>query len=285
MKPSFDVLLVEDERVVMDAAARILGPEGVSVDRADEVTAALARLRAADHRVVLTDLMLPGFSGFDLLARVVKDRPRIPVVVITGYATIENALLAFRHGAFDFLPKPFDVPELLGVTRRALAVAERGWWRPFAPERDLLGSEAPAAGELLFLGQHAWARIESGEAGAAEVVIGVAESWPGLIAPIVELRLPEAGARLTQGLAFAEITTADESIHRIWSPLSGTAVSVNPKVRENPDLLHLAPFSTGWLVRISAADLEGERDALMLRSGSVVPSARAGGEREQPWSS
>jgi len=118
LSPGVDVLLVEDERVVREAAARILRLDGFKVDLAEEASTAVARLRALHPRVVLTDLMLPGFSGFDLLDRLTNDRPQVPVVLITGYATIENALHAFQHGAFDFLPKPFDVAELLGVEVR-----------------------------------------------------------------------------------------------------------------------------------------------------------------------
>ena len=281
MKPSFDVLLVEDERVVMDAAARILGPEGVSVDRAGDVAEALQRLRAAEHRVILSDLMLPGFSGFDLLARVASDRRELPVILITGYATIENALRAFKRGAFDFLPKPFDVPELLGVVRRALACTEKRCWNPHGPARDLLAADRKASREgLWFLGQHAWARVRGEEA-----TFGVAESWPGLVAPIVELRLPEVGTRVTQGLACVELATADESIHRIWAPLGGTVVATNPELGNDPDLLNRAPFSSGWLCRIAAADLAGELDALTLRSGAATTAARGGGEKEKSWSS
>nr|MBP9826664.1 response regulator [Thermoanaerobaculia bacterium] len=96
MRAPFDVLLVEDEPVVREAAARILRPEGISLDRVEDVDGALARLRRVDHRVVLSDLMLPGFSGFDLLERVTGERPHLPVILITGYATIENALAAFK---------------------------------------------------------------------------------------------------------------------------------------------------------------------------------------------
>ena len=113
MKAGYDVLLVEDEAVVRAAVERILRPEGLTLDRVEDVDGALARLRKVEHRVVLSDLMLPGFSGFDLLERVTGERPQVPVILITGYATIENALAAFKKGAFDFLPKPFDVPELL----------------------------------------------------------------------------------------------------------------------------------------------------------------------------
>jgi CheY-like chemotaxis protein len=112
-------------------------------DRPRRDVAGARRLRKFEHRVVLCDLMLPGFSGFDLLERVTGELPGLPVILITGYATIENALRAFKKGAFDFLPKPFDVPELLGVVRRALRAVELGAWRslPSPAERTAASGE------------------------------------------------------------------------------------------------------------------------------------------------
>jgi len=264
MTASFDALLVEDDRVVHEAAARILRLEGLTVDCAEDVSAAVARLRNAQHQVVLTDLMLPGFSGFDLLDRLVNDRPHVPVILITGYATIENALHAFKHGAFDFLPKPFDVAELLGVVRRALRCAELRWWNPTAPARELVAADGTVRPERLrFLGQHSWAAIDDGAA-----VFGLAESFPGLLGEIRELRLPRPGEFLTQGLAFAEIATADESIHRVWAPLSGTVIESNEQVHNTPDLVNRSPFSSGWLTRVVPSALEEQQGALTSRSGT-----------------
>lgn len=275
MRSGFDVLLVEDEPVVREAAARILRPEGLTLDRVEDVDGALARLRKADYRVVLSDLMLPGFSGFDLLDRVTGERPQLPVILITGYATIENALAAFKRGAFDFLPKPFDVAELLGVVRRAIRATERRKWNavPFVSGHTGAG-ELP--GSPYFLGQHAWITLDGGIA-----TFGLAESWPGLIADIVSADLPRAGANLTQGLACAELATADESIHRIWAPLSGAVLEANPAVREDPDLLNRAPFTAGWLARVAPSSLEAELGALTRRAGASMNPARNGGEKEK----
>jgi CheY-like chemotaxis protein/glycine cleavage system H lipoate-binding protein len=277
MRTAYDVLLVEDEPVVREAATRILRPEGLAVDRVEDVAGALAQLRRHDHKLVLSDLMLPGFSGFDLLERMSGERPALPVILITGYATIENALAAFKKGAFDFLPKPFDVPELLGVVRRALTAVGRGAWRSLPPPADPAASKPGV--ERRFLGQHAWVELDS----EREVVTcGLAESWPGLVGEIREPRLPATGDQLTQGLACAELVSVDDSIHRIWAPLSGTVLDINPDVLEDPDLLNRAPFTSGWLARVAPADLETELDALTLRGASA--QARSGGEKEKRWS-
>lgn len=280
MNSGFDILMVEDDHVVLEAAARILRTEGMTVDRADDVSVAVARLRSAEHRVILTDLMLPGFSGFDLLDRLARDQPQVPTILITGYATIENALRAFKHGAFDFLPKPFDIAELLGVVRRALRCAESCGWNATAPVRRFVLTDGPAAADRLFLGQHAWARIEGKEA-----VFGVAESFPGLLGEIREIRLPQPGDSLTQGLSFAEISTADDSVHRVWAPLSGTVIESNVEVHRAPDLVDRAPFSSGWLARVTLTAFEEQRDALTIRAGALeVPAVRSDEGKKKRWS-
>jgi len=274
MSAEFDVLLVEDEPVVREAAARILRPEGITVDRAEDVEGALGRLRRSRHRLVLSDLMLPGFSGFDLLERLAEERPELPVIVLTGYATIENALAAFKKGAFDFLPKPFDVPELLGLVRRALRAVELGVWRTRPPATGPWSDR-----ERLFLGQHAWIARE-----AEGIVFGVAESWPGLLPAIRELRLPRPGDTLTQGLACAEIATADEAVHRIWAPVGGSVLEINRRLEADPDLLQREPFSGGWVARVAPSDLENELVALTRRPAAPA-SARRDDEKETSWSS
>jgi CheY-like chemotaxis protein/glycine cleavage system H lipoate-binding protein len=280
VKTVYDALLVEDDRVVQEAAARILRLEGWRVDRADDVAGAVARLRAAEHRVVLSDLALPGFSGFDLLDRLARDRPQTPVVMITGYATIENALAAFRRGAFDFLPKPFDVAELAGVARRALGAAESGAWDAQAAIRGDAPA-APAGAPLLYgLGRHAWAAVGDGVA-----TIGAAEALAGRMGEIRDIRLPGPGELLTQGLACVEIATADDAVHRVWAPLGGTVLERNSELASDPGLLNRAPFSSGWLVRVAPAALEEQLGALTLRAAAPTSRPAAAGAKEKRWSS
>jgi CheY-like chemotaxis protein/glycine cleavage system H lipoate-binding protein len=275
----YDALLVEDDRVVQEAAARILRQEALRVDRADDVASAVARLRAAEHRIVLSDLALPGFSGFDLLDRLASDHPQIPVVLITGYATIENALRSFQRGAFDFLPKPFDVAELTGVARRALGAAAAQAWDAQASIRgDAPATPAPDA-PLYGLGRHAWTTVVDGVA-----TIGVAETFPGLVGEIHAIRLPRPGELVTQGLACAEIATAADVVHRVWAPLGGTVLESNVELASDPELLNRAPFSSGWLVRVAPTALEEQLGALTLRTSDPASRAAAAGAKEKRWS-
>ena len=94
-----EVLVVEDDRVVLAAVARLCRSEGLRVDEIANVDGALAKLARTDYHLVLVDLMLPGRSGFDLLAAMTATHARTPVIMIPGYATAENAVKSLRRGA------------------------------------------------------------------------------------------------------------------------------------------------------------------------------------------
>ena len=119
----WDVLVVDDEPVVCDAISLVLAREGVRVALAPSAEAALVHPALPGCRLVVTDLMLPGRSGIDLVRAIHVIHPALPVVVISGYATRENAGRALEAGATAFLAKPFDTSELLAVVRRALGAA------------------------------------------------------------------------------------------------------------------------------------------------------------------
>ncbi len=248
-----DVLVVEDDRVVLAAVARLCGSDGLSVDEADGVDRALARLAEGPYRLVLVDLMLPGRSGFELLEVLRAEPPATPVVMISGYATSENSLKSLRLGAFDFLPKPFDVVELLGVVRRALRYGERH-------SGGVVDAVAPAAEPRYFLGRHSWAVMDAD--GVA--TIGTAETFQGVLGDEVRIELPAAGGHVVQGCELARLEGSEEA-HRIWSPLSGLVVAVNSELTRTADSIDRSSLGSGWLVRIVPADLENERMALTLR--------------------
>jgi DNA-binding response OmpR family regulator len=129
MSETWDVLVVDDEPVVCDAIRLVLSREGWRVAVVHDLDAALAHPALATCRLVFCDLMLPGRSGFEAVRAMRRRRPELPIVVVTGYATAENAAQALALGATDFLAKPFDDEELSNRTRHALArvdVTEQG---------------------------------------------------------------------------------------------------------------------------------------------------------------
>jgi DNA-binding NtrC family response regulator len=126
MNGNWDVLVVDDEAVIRDAVRMILGSEGWRIAEAGDADAALAHEALADCRLVFCDMMLPGQSGLDLVREMRRRRPEVPIVLITGYATAENAARAIEAGASAFLAKPFDDIELLNHARPVLERADAG---------------------------------------------------------------------------------------------------------------------------------------------------------------
>lgn len=117
---NWDVLVVDDEAVVRGGVKLVLEPEGFRVAQAGTVAEALMSDALAECRLLLCDLMLQGESGLEVVGEARRRRPELPIVLMTGYATDENALLGEQCGATAFLPKPFDDVELLDQVRRVL---------------------------------------------------------------------------------------------------------------------------------------------------------------------
>lgn len=260
----FDLLVVDDEPVVVEAARRVLEPEGFTIDGAGEGRAAIDKLRRHHHGLILLDLMLPGVSGLELLDALVTEYPSTPVIVTTGYASSRKSVEVLKAGAFDFLPKPFDVEELLGVVRRGSRFGAAGSTvetlgdrrSRFLRERETSGVE----GAIYLLGAHSWASPDQGDS----VTLGVAETFPGALGDSPRFRLAEVGSEIVQGRSFARIESTGPCVHRVWAPLGGRIVGCNPRLEVDPGLVERSPLGRGWLIRISPTNLREELDELTL---------------------
>ena len=115
------VLVADDEAVMRDSCHQSLEKMGLSVSEAENGDAALEMIAKTSFDLLILDLKMPGTGGMDVLKRVKRDNPTMPVVVITGYATVESAVEAMKQGADDFLPKPFTPDSLRLIVRRALS--------------------------------------------------------------------------------------------------------------------------------------------------------------------
>ena len=114
------VLVVDDERAVRVALDVNLTKAGHTVSLADTGERALEALRTSPVDAILTDLMMPGMGGMELLAEVKRSWPLTQVIMMTGHGTVESAVEAMRLGAHDFVIKPIAKAELLAILDRAL---------------------------------------------------------------------------------------------------------------------------------------------------------------------
>lgn len=113
------ILVVDDERNILLLLNKFLKQEGFHVETARSFDEAISRL-ADSFDLVITDMRLPGRSGLDLLRWIKERRPELPVIVITAYGSIENAVEAMKIGATNYLTKPIEHDEMLAIIRHAL---------------------------------------------------------------------------------------------------------------------------------------------------------------------
>lgn len=114
------ILVVDDEKVIRNGCREVLTQEGYETILAEDGGLGLKMIEKAHFDVILLDLMMPGLSGFDVLSHVKALHPDTSIIVITGYATVENSIEAMKKGAFDFIPKPFSPDQLRVVVSKAI---------------------------------------------------------------------------------------------------------------------------------------------------------------------
>jgi DNA-binding NtrC family response regulator len=123
------ILIVDDDDVIRDTLYELLS-ENHTCQTAETAEQALARLKAGQFDIVITDISMPGLSGLELLGQVLEHYPKIPVIIISGISDQEHAQGLIKLGAFDYLLKPFR-----------LEVVEKSVQRATDFRRKLLGSE------------------------------------------------------------------------------------------------------------------------------------------------
>jgi DNA-binding NtrC family response regulator len=119
------VLIVDDDRDISSLLSTLMNQEGLTNLTAHDGETALRMVPVARPDMLLVDVKMPGIDGLTVLKRVKETDPNLPVVLITAYAEIAASVMAMRAGAFDYLAKPFDHPEVVRVVRAALAERER----------------------------------------------------------------------------------------------------------------------------------------------------------------
>ncbi len=118
-------LIIDDDRNVRRVLQGLLENAGFEVFSAADVDSGMALLARQNCELIITDLKMPGKSGMELLDLIHERSPAVPVIMITAYACIEDAVTAMKKGAYDFITKPFDEEELLSVAQKALSEREK----------------------------------------------------------------------------------------------------------------------------------------------------------------
>ncbi|HEX3989038.1 MAG TPA: sigma-54 dependent transcriptional regulator [Verrucomicrobiae bacterium] len=119
MSAGAKILLIDDDAGITDTLKRVLVGEGHEVVVERRGDDGLARAGVDTFNLVITDLRLPGLSGLELVQKLHSAQPRLPIILTTAFGTTEVAIEATKNGAYDYLLKPFDIPELLDLVQKA----------------------------------------------------------------------------------------------------------------------------------------------------------------------
>jgi two-component system nitrogen regulation response regulator GlnG len=114
-----DVWVIDDDQSIRWVLERALKKADLDVTLFESADNAVAALNKETPLVIITDLRMPGMDGFQFLEHVQLKHPQLPVIVMTAHSDLDNAVTAYQGGAFEYLPKPFDIDEAVELTKRA----------------------------------------------------------------------------------------------------------------------------------------------------------------------
>jgi len=248
------ILVVDDEITVCKSIRNAILSDEYTVDTALSGEEALKKDQQECYDLIITDLMMPGISGLDLLKTLKQKRPEANVIMVTGYPTIKTAVQSIKIGAFDYIPKPFTPDQIRSLVSRVFKKIES--------EEKAVKEPAPPKmpSGLYYMIGHTWLRKENG----GLITVSVVQDFLKPVGIITHLALPHVSDTVTQGEECANITDADQFNHRIWSPASGRIVEVNGMLKEESSLLRKNPYLEGWLFRMEPTNLEEDLKGLVV---------------------
>ena len=241
------LLVVDDEEVICEGCRRVFSRQGFEVEKCSDACQGLSLAQKNDYSAILLDIKMPNMDGIAFLETLRKQKPDVPVVLMTGYPSIPNAASAIRLGASDYVTKPFTPEEISQAVHRLL--------HDGGPQQKSSSvAEGPAVSvERLRFWRGTW--FQAGDEGAAR--IGSILARPGAT-KIESVRLPRIGEVVYQGLPLAEVTVAGQPPRLVPSPLSGVVVAVNESLAKDPSALLTDPCGAGWIASVSPTRLEEE---------------------------
>ncbi|MEE8393930.1 MAG: response regulator, partial [Rhodospirillales bacterium] len=139
------ILIADDDQAIRTVLNQALGRAGYEVRTTSNAATLWRWVHDGEGDLVITDVVMPDENGLDLIPRIKKLRPEMKVVVMSAQSTLQTALTATERGAFEYLPKPFDLNELVSIVQRALETPPR----PAANEEAIEGT----AGQLPIIGR------------------------------------------------------------------------------------------------------------------------------------
>ena len=151
MNTNSSVWILDDDRSIRWVLEKSLGKNGLATQSFESGGELLNRLSQETPDAIISDIRMPGIDGLELLTSIQQTHPELPVIIMTAHSDLESAVASYSRGAFEYLPKPFDIDEAVAMTRRALAHAKDKTGEAAeaveTPSTEIIG-EAPAMQEV-----------------------------------------------------------------------------------------------------------------------------------------
>ncbi|MEL7297021.1 MAG: nitrogen regulation protein NR(I) [Pseudomonadota bacterium] len=202
------VWVVDDDESVRWVVDQALRQASVKSRSFEDAASFLSALATGTPDVVITDIRMPGMDGFALLSRLQESHPDLPVIVVTAHSDLDSAVSAYQGGAFEYLPKPFDIDELIALVRRA-----RGTGQPTqapaddTPMPELIG-QAPAMQQVFRsigrLARSSMTVLITGESGTGKELVARAlhRNSPRAAQPFIALNTSAIPSELLESELF-----------------------------------------------------------------------------------
>lgn len=263
------LLVVDDEEAICEGCRRIFARQGFKVEKTSDARQGLALAADSDFAAILLDIKMPEMDGIEFLEQLRAKKPSVPVILMTGYPSIPNAISAVRLGAAGYITKPFTPEEISQAVHKFLPAHDGN-------RVDLAADKSPAAStEGICFWNESWFQPAGDNTVRAGAVLARAEQ------PAVEkVRLPGIGEVVYQGLPLAVVRAAGRPDRVIAAPVSGVVVAVNDRLTSEPGLLLADPCGDGWIATISPTRLEdetkngSERRVILLNANAAAAEAQ-----------
>lgn len=254
--PTRRILVIDDEEVVHASLRRILSRLGLEVEGVLNAKDGIARLEEAPYDLLITDLMMPGMTGIEMLEELKRRGITVPALMVTGYPTIRTAVKALRLGAMDYIAKPYTRKELLGPVKRALRLDENA--APTAPaSAAALTLEDLRPGDRVVLPNHAWAEYQQD----GTFLVGLEASFLQAAGVILAADGPQEMDLVEQGFIGVRLTSQDGDVHGVAMPLSGQVTAANDDLLEEPGRI----TAEDWIVRVLPSQLANDLELLVKK--------------------
>lgn len=272
--PKARILCVDDEPIILDSFRKILVLDGYSVDTVESGQEALSLIPKHHYDFVFTDLKMPEMDGADVARAVKEIRPDMDVIIITGYATVESAVECMKHGAMDYVQKPFTEDELLEFVEKLRVARQREIRSKLKPrvhitqvdtQTKLEFDEFAIPGGLFISPGHCWASVEPD----GLIRVGIDDFAKNVIGRIDDIELPNLKMNAKAGSPLFSVRHGNEIIS-FNAPVSGTVAKVNNELLPHLDELDVTTYGRNWICALDADKLDAEIGS--LRIGRAVVS-------------